>query len=414
MSDVADLQQLLPELLLLAAVVVIITRRFHLPDTSALALAGVLFGSFANIHPEISRDLILLAFLPPLLFEGALNIEFGEFVRRWKQIALLAVPGTLVAAGTIALGLNVLAGFSWPHAALVGIMLAPTDPVSVLATMKEHGVSGGLRALLEGESIFNDAAAIVLFSLALTWAFPENHHREGFLATSTELVGEVGIGVVVGLVIGFAVHRLMATVSDHLIEITLSIVCSYGAYVAADRLGGSGVMAVVFSGLLLSNYGVQMSMSTASRQRLADFWEVIAFLVNSAAFVLIGLAFEISSLRDAGLVKAVVIIAVAVLVGRVIVVSGMLVPFARWVENKPLPGPWGPAIFWGGLRGTIPIALVLGLALNERELGGIQAVPLVFSVVLLSLLGQGLTYGPLLRKLGLSATEPPDPSRAEG
>jgi CPA1 family monovalent cation:H+ antiporter len=163
-------------------------------------------------------------------------------------------------------------------------------------------------------------------------------------------------------------------------------------------------MAVVFAGLLLGNYGVQMAMSTVSRERLGDFWEVIAFLVNSAAFVLIGLAFEFSSIRDVDLIWAVAVIVVCVLIGRGIVVAGMLAPFARFVEQRPLPRPWVPAIFWGGLRGTIPIALVLGLAADERNLGGVAVVPLVFAVVLLSLLGQGLTYGPLLKRLGLSST----------
>ena len=405
MTDVNDLQEVLPELLLLCAVVAIAARHLRIPDTSALALAGVAIGAFGIVHPELSRDLILLAFLPPLLFEGALNIEFREFTGRWKQLVLLAIPGTLVAAGTIALALHLLAGFSWSHAALIGVILAPTDPVSVLATMKEHGVSGGLRALLEGESIFNDVAAILLFSVALTWAFPDSHSDEAALGMVVELIGEVAIGVAVGVAVGFVVHRLMATVSDYLIEITLSIVCSYGAYVVADRLHGSGVMAVVFSGLLLGNFGLEVAMTNASRQRLNDFWEVIAFLVNSAVFVLIGLAFDFSSLKDGGVIWAVVVISAAILIGRAIVIGGLLVPFTRRFEEEPLPRTWVTAIFWGGLRGTIPIALVLGLTLDERKLGGIEVVPVVFSVVLLSLLGQGLTYGPLLKRLGLSRAE---------
>lgn len=407
-TDFDNLQAVLPELLLLCALVAIVARRLGIPDTSALALAGVSIGAFGIVHPELSRDLILLAFLPPLLFEGALNLEYREFTSRWKQLVLLAIPGTLVAAGTIALGLHLFAGFSWSHAWLIGVILAPTDPVSVLATMKEHGVSGGLRALLEGESIFNDVVAILLFSVALSWAFPASHAEEGGLAIALELVGEIVIGIGVGVATGLVVHRLMATVSDHLIEITLSIVCVYGSYVLADRFHGSGVMAVVFAGVLLGNYDVRTARSEASGRRLTDFWEVIAFLVNSAVFVLIGLAFDFSSLKDADLIRAVVVIAAAILVGRAIVIGGLLVPFSRVFEAKPLPRPWIIAIFWGGLRGTIPIALVLGLTMDEREIGGVAVVPVVFSVVLLSLLGQGLTYGPLLKKLGLSGSTAPD------
>lgn len=167
-------------------------------------------------------------------------------------------------------------------------------------------------------------------------------------------------------------------------------------------------MAVVFAGLLLGNFGLEVAMSEASRQRLNEFWEVIAFLVNSAAFVLIGLAFDFGSLKDGALIWAVVVIATAILAGRAIVVGGILAPYSRRI-GKPLPRSWIAAIFWGGLRGTIPIALVLGLRMDEREIGGVEVVPMVFSVVLISLLGQGLTYGPLLNRLGLSRNQTPGP-----
>jgi len=403
MLDVSELQEILPELLLLCAIVAIAAQYLRIPYTTALAVAGVGVGSLYGFHPPLSRDLILLAFLPPLLFEGSLNIELLQLVRHWKHIALLAVPGTLVAAGTVALGLHLVVGMAWSHAMLAGVIVASTDPVSVLATMKEHGISGGLRAILEGESIFNDVVGILLFSLALTWAFPGAHERHGIFETAAELVAEVGVGAGVGVGVGLLLHRLMATVNDHLIETTLSIVCCYGSYVLAHSLHGSGVIAVVVSALLIGNYGVHVSMSKQSRARLTEFWEVIAFLVNSAVFVLIGLAFEFSSLRDWTLLGAVAVVAIALLAGRVLVIAGILWPSALRLDREKFPRRWLPAVYWGGLRGSIPIALVLGLAPAERTVAGINLVTLVFSVVLLSLIGQGLTFGPLLSRLGLGA-----------
>ncbi len=401
MTDVGDLQQILPELLLLSAVVAIAAQHLRLPYTTALAVSGVGVGAIYGYHPDLSRDLILLAFLPPLLFEGALNLELDELTRHWKQIALLALPGTLLAAGTIAVGLHVALGLTWSTAVLIGVIVAPTDPVSVLATMKEHGISGGLRAILAGESIFNDVVGILLFSLALTWAFPAGHPGQGAIRTAVELLGEVGVGVAVGAGLGLFTHRLMATVGDHLIETTLSIVCCFGAYVLADRLHGSGVIAVVVGALLIGNYGIHVSMSTASRERVTDFWEVIAFLTNSAAFVLIGLSFESSSVFDGTLLKALGIVSASILIGRMLIVMMILLPSTVLLDRREFPWQWLPAVFWGGLRGTIPIALVLGLASDERTVGGINLVTLVFAAVLVSLVGQGLTYGPLLKWLGI-------------
>lgn len=275
-------------------------------------------------------------------------------------------------------------------------MLAPTDPVSVLAVFKEAGVGGGLRTLMEGESVFNDALAIVLYVIAVDVAFGDTPVTvAGALA---KFGVEVAIGTAVGVGIGLVAHRLMAILDDHLVETTLSLVTAYGSYLLADQLGGSGVIAVVAAGLLIGNYRTGRAMTASSRLAMTDFWEVLAFLANSALFLIIGLEFHPSELRGRTLVATVVAV-VGMLAGRAIIAFVLLAPFGR-SRAAPVPGSWRVAAFWGGLRGSIPIALVLGLSV--QRFAGINAVALVFGVVLFSLFVQGLTYRPLLRRLGLT------------
>lgn len=397
-SEIEVTETLIVGLMLIAALVGIAVSRLRLPYTVALVLAGLLLGlSGVFTAINLTSELILLVFLPPLLFEGAINMDLDDLVLRWKQVAVLAIIGTGISAVFIALPLVVVPGMALEFALVLAVILAATDPVSVLAIFKEHGVGTGLRTLMEGESIFNDALAIVLFLIAVEVAFGEETVTvlDGFL----EFGQEVAIGVAVGAVVGFLAHRLMGSLDDHLVEITLSLVTAYGAYLLADRLHGSGVIAVVAAGLLIGNFGTRLAMSASSRVILLDFWEVLAFLANSALFLLIGLEFDIADLRGNTLVATGVTI-VAMLVARA-AIAYLLLPLAGRSKVAPIPKPWRTAVFWGGLRGSIPIALILGL--EDRTFGGVDAVAVTFGVVLFSLVIQGLTYKPVLDKLGLTS-----------
>jgi CPA1 family monovalent cation:H+ antiporter len=397
-SEIEVTETLIVGVLLVAALVGIAVSRLRLPYTVALVLVGLvlsLFGVFTDIN--LTSDLILLVFLPPLLFEGAINMDLGDLMLRWRQVGVLAFFGTFISAAVIALGLAWVPGMPFELAVVLAVMVAATDPVSVLAIFKDHGVGSGLRTLMEGESIFNDALAIVLYLIAVEVAFGEETVtvRDAFVEFGTEVV----LGAAAGFLVGFVAHRLMSTLDDHLVEIMLSLVTAYGAYLLADRLHGSGVIAVVMSGLLIGNYGTRLAMSASSRVTLLDFWEVLAFMANSALFLLMGLSFEISNLQGRTLVATASII-VTMLIGRVLIAYGLLEVF-RGSRIAPIPSSWKTAVFWGGLRGSIPIALVLGL--QERTFDGIDAVAVVFGVVLFSLIVQGLTYKPLLDHLGLTS-----------
>ncbi|MEE9415448.1 MAG: sodium:proton antiporter, partial [Acidimicrobiales bacterium] len=390
-SEIEVTETLIVGLMLIAALVGIAVSRLRLPYTVALVLAGLLLGLsgvFSAIN--LTSELILLVFLPPLLFEGAINMDLDDLVLRWKQVAALAVIGTGISAVLITLPLIVMPGIPVEFAIVLAVILAATDPVSVLAIFKEHGVGTGLRTLMEGESIFNDALAIVLFLIAVEVAFGEETVTvlDGFV----EFGQEVAIGVAVGAVVGFLAHRLMGSLDDHLVEITLSLVTAYGAYLLADRLHGSGVIAVVAAGLLIGNFGTRLAMSASSRVMLLEFWEVLAFLANSALFLLIGLEFDVADMKGDTLIATVVAI-VAMLVARAVIAYGLL-PIVGRSKVAPVPKSWWTAVFWGGLRGSIPIALILGI--EQRTFGGIDAVTVVFGVVLFSLVVQGLTYKPVL------------------
>ncbi len=391
-------ESLIVGLMLVAALVGIVVSRLRLPYTVALVLVGLglgVSGAFTEIR--LTSDLILLVFLPPLLFEGAINMDLDDLVLRWKQVATLAFVGTAISAVAIASPLVVLPGMALQLALVLGVILAATDPVSVLAVFKENGVGSGLRTLMEGESIFNDALAIVAYLIAVEVAFGTEPVTVG--DALFEFGIEVIVGVGAGVAVGFLAHRLMGTLDDHLVEITLSLVTAYGAYLLADRLHGSGVIAVVASGLLIGNYGTRFATSASSRVALIDFWEVLAFLANSALFLVIGLEFQLSDMRGKTLAATAVAVA-GMLVGRAVIAYGLLSLFTH-SKIAPVPRPWKTAVFWGGLRGSIPIALVLGL--EERRFAGINAVAVVFGVVLFSLVVQGITYKPLLDRLGLTS-----------
>lgn len=312
-------------------------------------------------------------------------------------MGLLAFVGTGISAAVIAAAVTWVPGMDLELAIVLAVILAATDPVSVLAIFKEHGVGSGLRTLMVGESIFNDALAIVLYLIAVDIAFGDEPvtFRDGL----AEFATEVGVGAAAGVVVGFAAHRLMTTLDDHLVEITLSLVTAYGAYLVADQLHGSGVIAVVMAGLLIGNYGTLLATSASSRVALLDFWDVLAFLANSALFLLIGLQFDIADVKGRTLTATLVAI-VAVLVGRAVIAYGLL-PVFRHSRFARVPRSWETAVFWGGLRGSIPIALVLGL--DDGTFADIDAVAVVFGVVLFSLLVQGVTYKPVLDHFGLTS-----------
>jgi CPA1 family monovalent cation:H+ antiporter len=386
--DLIELEYLILGALLIVSFVAVAVRRFRVPSTVVLVLVGIAL-SFRTSQPiELTSDIILFIFLPPLLFEAAFHLDLRQLQRDTPTIALLAIVGvllsTIVVGGIVSLGTGLPLGV----ALVFGALIAATDPVSVVAIFRKLGAPKRLEVLLEGESLFNDGTAIVLFGLALeALLIGEFNFIDGIL--SFILVS--GGGIIVGLGLGWVASRLIAMVDDHLIGTTLTTVLAFGSYLVAEQLHLSGVLAVVAAGLIAGSIG-EKGMSPTTRIAVFNFWEYVTFLVNSAIFLMIGLQIEVSALWENRVLGLWAII--AVLVARAIGIYG-LTSFGRSIPLK-----WRHVLFWGGLRGAIALALALSLPVALGEHRNTLTL-MTFSVVLFTLLVQGISMEGLLRKLGL-------------
>ena len=381
------------QLLLVALGVALVTKYTKRPYTIALVIWGLILGLLHLIEPvHLSKDLVLTLFLPPLLFEGALHIRARVLRRRAGPVLGLALGGTLLTVAVIGAAAHWLLGFDWLTGLLLGAIIAPTDPVSVLATFRAAGVDRDLATIVESESLFNDGIAVVLY-VALLNALGGAPFDPLRGLGSFALV--VGGGLALGVGLGMLAARLLERLEDHLVQVMLTLVLVYGTYLLAEHLHLSGVIAVGVAGLAVGNQGLR-SLPEASQERVGLFWEVVAFLVNSVVFLLIG--FELRPDQLAGDLLAAGLIFGVLMLTRAAIVYG-LGALAHWRQGN-LPWRWRHVMLWGGLRGAVPVALALGLP--PGLVGRDTLVALIFGVVLISLLGQGLSMPLLLRKLGLS------------
>lgn len=382
-------------LLLIAFLVAILARRFRAPYALALVVTGLAIGAPRLLpHVHLDPQTLYTVFLPPLLFEAAINLPIGPLRRDWKPIAIYAVAGTVLSALIVGeLAARVL-GIPLAAALVFGALISATDPISVLAVFKRLGAGRRLTLIVEAESLFNDGVAAVLFSVMLAAAAGGSITAAGSIGLFCRMV--IG-GALLGAGIGWLASRVHFALDDHLVEITLTTVVAFGSFLAAETLHVSGVIAVVAAGLVVGNYGMPTSMSAGTRLAVASFWEYAAFVVNSIVFLLIGIEVADADLwHKAGLVLGAV---GAVLIGRAAIYP--LSFLVNWLMGE-IPLAWQHILFWGSLRGALSMALVLGLPQGFPYRDTLVAA--TFGVVLFSLLVQGLTIGPLLRRLGLTET----------
>ncbi|MDQ6636793.1 MAG: cation:proton antiporter [Candidatus Dormibacteraeota bacterium] len=377
-------------LLVVASAVAILVKAVPVPYEVALAVVGLVAGSLAAPIPfQLTPTVILAAFLPGLLFEAAYRLDWRLLRRNLVAVIALATVGVLLTSLLVGGLVHLLLGLGLPIAFLIGTMLAPTDPVAVLAVFRRLGLPERLTNLVEAESLANDGTGLVLFSLALafmTTAGSGLDLAESFLRL---VLGGLGLGAL----IGFAASLLISRVDDFTVEMTVTAIAAYGGYLLADSLQFSGILAVVAAAVIMGNYGRRHGMSDETRQAVDLSWEYVAFLLNSLLFLLIGLAVALPQLlAAAGLVLAVAAIALFARAAAVYAVLSLLRPLGQSVPLR-----WQHLLVWGGLRGAIAVALVLSL----QGRGGRYALveTLVYGAALLSLLIQGLSIGPLARRL---------------
>lgn len=383
-------------MLLTAAVVAMLARRLNLPYTIGLVVAGIGL-ALAPAIPEtpLTPDLIFLAFLPPLVFEAAIQIRWEQLRRNLPVVLVLATLGVMISAAVTAAGLHYTVGWGWEAAVLFGVLIAATDPVSVIATFRELGVRGRLRLLVESESLFNDGTAAVFFFIALSVAMGGHVSASMVLA---DFARTFFGGIACGLAVGGAVLLLAGRTRDHLVEILFTTIAAWGAFYTAEQFHVSGVLSTLAAGLLVGNVGPLGAISERGKEAVDAFWEFAAFVVNSAIFLLIGMriAHEHFARHSLPIIAAIGF----VLLGRAVSVYGCSVLFAP--SGQRVKAGHQHILFWGGLRGALALALALGLPSSMPEAEAIRSV--AFAVVAFSLIVQGLTIRPLIRKYAAEDT----------
>ena len=370
----------------------------QIPYTLLLVIVGLGL-AFVDIRlVSLSPELILEIFLPPLLFEAAWNIRWRSLKDSLVPVTLFAVVGVVISVVGVAFPLSYFTDMSLPTALLVGASLSATDPVSVVALFRELGASKRLTILMEGESLFNDGVAVVAFLLLVN--LPQGGEF-GVSLITIRFLTFVGIGLGVGSLIGFGISYLTQRFDLPLVEQSLTLVSAYGTYLITEELGGSGVIGVVTVGIILGNFGSRIGMNPRTRLLVSEFWDFLAFFVNSIVFLLIGDQINFSSLKNN--FDLIIVAIAAVLVTRAIVIFG-LGNLSNLISQTKTNLKEQTVLWWGGLRGSVSIAVALSVPV---VLAGRQdIIDTVFGVVLFTLLVQGLSTKWLLNTLNLIGDQP--------
>ena len=389
-ENIIVIEEIIIGLLLIASVVAITARQLRLPYTVGLVLIGLALTFLTATDVNISPQIILAMLVPPLVFEAAFHIRLEDLRRDFWLIITLAIPGviltTLLVGGVVSWG----TGLEIPAALVFGALVSATDPVSVVALFRRLGVPRRMQLLLEGESLFNDGTAIVMFSIMLGIASAGTFD---LVSSLRDFIKIAGGGVLIGIALGTLISQFINRIDDPLVETTLTTVLAFGSYLIAESLGVSGVLAVVAAGIVNGNVD-PVGMSATTRVVVFNFWEYAAFLANSLVFLLIGLTTDVSIMIANW--DAIIWAVIASIISRAVSIYGFS------VFSREIPSKWKHVLFWGGMRGAIALALALSLPETGplvAERGRLQAM--AFGLVLFSLLVQGASTDWLVKRLKL-------------
>lgn len=370
--------------------------------TLAAALALILLDRLTGL-PTVSlaerlvdsvdfRTVLLEDMLGALLFAGALHVNLSDLSERALEVTIFATLGvaasTFLVGGAVYLACGWLGlGLSFIQALLFGALISPTDPIAVLSIFKRLRVPKALETKITGEALFNDGVGVVVFLAVLEVAL--GSQEVSFSQVAGLLVGEALGGVLLGLAAGYLAYLMLRRVNQYQVEVLITLALVMGGYRLAEYLHLSGPVAMVVAGLLIGNHGRRLAMSDQTREHLDTFWELIDEILNALLFVLIGLEVMVLSLRGSYLLAGALAIPLT-LAARLITVGLPLGLLRRWREYAPRTVS---ILTWGGLRGGISLALALSLPDGApREL----LLTMTYTVVVFSILVQGLTVGRLL------------------
>ena len=407
-------------LLVVASLTFALSKRFHLPYTVMLVIAGMLLAVLARYGPEffhpiiqytISPEVILFVFLPTLIYESAFNLDYRQLRQNILPVIFLAVPGLLLSTGFIGFIIHIFTPIDLVASLLLGAILSATDPVAVISIFKQLGTPKRLTVLVEGESLFNDATSIVvsriLVGILAAGYFSGATITSGLIDFVVVFIGGIVVGCLAAILIGLVLGRVE---SEPFIEISLTTILAYLSFLVAEELFHvSGVMATVAAGVTMGSWG-RTKISPSIAEYMENFWEYMAHLANALIFLLVGLRVEIHTLISS--LDLLLWVILAMLASRAVVIYTLVPISSLFPHVEPVSRPYQTVMWWGGLRGAIALAIVLSL---EDFYYAETFVALVMGAVLFTLLIQGLTIEKLVRLLGLDQLPPADRiTRAEG
>jgi CPA1 family monovalent cation:H+ antiporter len=405
--------QLLVFLLVVIAIVAVISARLRIPPAILLVIAGVVLALIPGLPTvELAPDLVLLLFLPPIVYDAAVAMSWREFRFNLRPISLLAVGCVTFTTGAVALATHLLLGLPWTAGFVLGAIVSPPDAVAPLSVLHRLQIPRRILVVLEGEGLANDATALILYRFAVAAVSTGLFSLPAAVGMFAAIVaGEIlwGIGV------GWLMLRLRRWVGDPRIEITLSVLTPFLAYWPPQYLGGSGVLATVVAGLYISWNGARL-ISAATRLQGIFFWDFFIYILEGMLFLITGLQTRTLLERigdysrwelalSAVVVSAVVILARFIWMFPATYLPRWLIPAVRRKDPSP-PWQWPFVIAFTGIRGVVSLAAALAIPFTtdsgahfpHRNL----ILLLTFCVILVTLVGQGLALPAVIRALGLA------------
>ncbi len=409
-----DMSPFQPILLAIAVVTLVVAltalaRRLPIPSPILQVLAGLAVGFIPGMRvPELEPDLVFFVFLPPILWAAAFFTSVREFRKNLRPISLLAVGLVFVTTAGVAIAARaLLPGLPWAVAIAIGAIVSPPDAVAAAAVVSRLPVPRRVVVILEGESLVNDAAALVLFRTAVAAAVT------GVFSLGEAVVRffiDAAVGALIGILVGWCVVRVARWTKDALAETLLTIAAPYLAWIAAESLHVSAVLACVAGGMYVRQH-FSTVVSPMSRLQSRAVWDLIVFIINALIFLILGLEFgPLMAVVPAGTLRSVLLAGVAIS-AVAIVLRLIWVPVATWLprwlsaetrQREPAPNPKGVALVaWTGMRGIVSLAsaLALPIALSNGTPFPYRAeiILITMCVIMITLVVQGLTLTPIIR-----------------